>query len=96
MFVSRKKKTLTGLKEEYSTFEGAYTPYWQSVYVDAEGQTDLTASEIEVSSHDGEFVSFYRQIQMFFATLIRDTDCKYFLNSGTFILTKLGSIVLQL
>ena len=45
-----KKNTLTGLKEKYSAFEGAYTPYWQSVYVDAEVQTDLTASEIEVSS----------------------------------------------
>lgn len=43
----------------------------------------------------GKFVSFYRQIiQQFFATLIRNTDCKYFFNSGTLILTKLDSISL--
>ena len=45
---SRSKKG--SKQEEYSAFEGANTPYWQSVYVDAEVQTDLTSSEIEVSS----------------------------------------------
>ena len=67
------------------------------MYLDGEVPTDLTASEIEVSFNTGELVSFYRQIQRFFATLIRDTDCKYFFNSGhsgTIILTKLGSISL--
>ena len=36
-------------KEEYSAFEGADTPCCQFVYVDAEVQTDLTASNIEIS-----------------------------------------------
>ena len=44
-----KKKTLIGSKEEYSAFEVANTPYCQPEYLDAEVQTDLTASEIEVS-----------------------------------------------
>ena len=55
-----------------------------------------------VSDVDGKFTSFYRnpreiKIQKFFTTLIRNTDsptCKLFFNSGTFILTKLGSISL--
>ena len=37
-----------GSKEEYSAFEGANTPYCEPVYVDAEVQTDLTASDIDV------------------------------------------------
>ena len=40
---------LIGSKEEYSAFEGANTPYCLPVYLDAEVQTDLTASEVEVS-----------------------------------------------
>ena len=44
-----KKKTLIGSKEEYSAFERANTPYCRPLYLDAEVQTDLTASEIEVS-----------------------------------------------
>ena len=35
-------------KEEYSAFEGANTPYCEPVYVDAEVQTELTASDIEL------------------------------------------------
>ena len=35
-----------GSKEEYSGFKGANTPFSEPVYVDAEVQTDLTASEI--------------------------------------------------
>ena len=35
-----------GSKEEYSGFEGADTPFSEPVYVDAEVQTDLTASDI--------------------------------------------------
>ena len=67
---------------------------------------DLTASEIEVLllfkaccccclNYNGKLVSYYRLIQKFFATLIRNTDCKYFFNSGTFILTNLASISLS-
>ena len=36
------------LIEGYSAFEGANTPYCRPMYLDAEVQTDLTASEIEV------------------------------------------------
>ena len=59
-----KNKTLTGSKEEYSAFEVANTPYCQSVYMylDAEVQTDSTASQIEAR---GKLLSFYRQIQTF-------------------------------
>ena len=42
-------------KEEYSAFEGANTPYCRLVYVDAEVQTDLTASDIEVSIKAGSW-----------------------------------------
>ena len=35
-----------GSKEEYCGFEGADTPFSEPVYVDAEVQTDLTASDI--------------------------------------------------
>ena len=35
-------------KEQYSGFEGADTPFSEPVYVDAEVQTDLTASDIDV------------------------------------------------
>jgi len=35
-------------KEEYSAFKGGHTPYCRPLYVDAEVQTDLTASDIEV------------------------------------------------
>ena len=37
-----------GSKEQYSGFEGADTPFSEPVYVDAEAQTDLTASDIDV------------------------------------------------
>ena len=37
-----------GSKEQYSGFEGADTPFSEPVYVDAEVQTDLTASDIDV------------------------------------------------
>ena len=33
-------------------------------------------------NYNGKLVTFYRLIQMFFATLIRNADCKYFFNSG--------------
>ena len=45
-----KSKTLTRSKEEYSAFEVASTPYCRPVCLDGEVSTDLTASEIEVSS----------------------------------------------
>ena len=44
--------------------------------LDGEVPTDLIASEIEVSLVIMEYI-----IQKFFATLIRNTDCKYFFNS---------------
>ena len=37
-----------GSKEQYSGFEGADTPFSEPVYVDAEVQTNLTASDIDV------------------------------------------------
>lgn len=37
-----------GSKEQYSGFEGADTPFSEPVYVDAEVQADLTASDINV------------------------------------------------
>ena len=53
---------LIGSKEEYSAFEVANTPHCQPVYLDAEAQTDSTASQIEAR---GKLLSFYRQIQTF-------------------------------
>ena len=77
--------------EEYSAFEVAHTPYCRPVYLDAEVQTDLTASEIEVSLMASSWAQTNPKV---FGTLICNTDRKYFFNSGTFILTKLGSISL--
>jgi len=55
LFANRKKQDEIkpeqmdhGSKEEYSGFEGADTPFSEPVYVDAEVQTDLTASDIDV------------------------------------------------
>ena len=64
----KKNKTLIGSKKEYSAFEVANTPYCQPVYMylDAEVQTDSTASQIEAR---GKLLSFYRQIQTFLRRL---------------------------
>ena len=55
LFTNRKKQEEIkseqmdhGSKEEYSGFEAADTPFSEPVYVDAEVQTDLTVSDIEV------------------------------------------------
>ena len=56
-------------------------------------KTDLRAAEIE-ESLPSKLVSFYEQIQKFFAKRFRNTDCKYFFHSGFFIVNKLGSISL--
>ena len=99
---SRSKKVLISRTKDFNRLERRIFCFWRSLY-------SLLAVRVRWcrgpnwfnslrnrSKLNGEFVSFYRQIQKFFATLISDTDCKYFLNSGTFILTKLGSIVLKL
>ena len=67
-------------KEEYSAFKEPILLIvgpWTLMLLDGEVPTDLTASEIEVSLIIMEYI-----IQKFFATLIRNPDCKYFFNSG--------------
>lgn len=55
LFTNRKKQDEIkpeqmdhGSKEEYSGFEGADTPFSEPMYIGAEVQTDLTASDIDV------------------------------------------------
>lgn len=73
--------------EKYSAFEGADTPYCWPVQVDAEVQTDLTASDIEVSlmtSHELLQTKSKSSLLCLITTLI-PCNCKYFFNSRTFI-----------
>ena len=53
-----------GSKEEYSAFEGPNTPYCEPVYVDAEVQTDLTASNLEVMADCKEKLENKTQLEM--------------------------------
>ena len=81
MFTSRKKnKMLIGSKEEYSAFEGANTPYCRPVHLDAEVQTDLTASGIEVKSMASSRGFIDKSKSSSRSPLIRNTDCAYFFN----------------
>ena len=103
VFTSRKKKTKTKTKkQDVNRLERGIFCFWRSQYSLLSARVPWWRGLNWFNSlrnrsklkYNGKLVSFYRQIQKFFATLIRDTDCKYFFNSGTSILKKLGSISL--
>ena len=75
----KKNKTLIRSKE-YSAFEGANTPYCRPVHLDAEVQTDLTASGIEVKSMASSRGFIDKSKSSSRSPLIRNTDCAYFFN----------------
>ena len=92
------KCLLSEKKQDVNTLEGRIFCSWRSQYTLLSARVpwwrgpNWFNSLRNRSKLNGKLVSFYRQIQKFFATLIRYIDCKYFFNSGhsgTFILSKL-------
>ena len=68
-----------GSKEQYSGFEGADTPFSEPVYVDAEVQTDLTASDIDVMADCKEKLENKTQLKR---DLFVEDICKTIRQSG--------------